>query len=316
MFRKVIIVYFLVSLIVLASGYYFFSPTEYVVSVPIALSILLLVPIYQWYKAYAGRVSLCRQVNGRDESTIALWIFMLFALAMIVRIPSAILFDVPYEKTALIYLVVLTIVLVEKTELSLFGFKTKKLGKALLYGCVLFFSLTFLSICVGNFLLYLFIRQTFVESYSLASFLMLMPFMTLCVGISEEGFFRGYVQTHLEKFYSSRMANLLQAILFGFWHFVWHVCPFDPFGMFIHIISSFMFGMFFGYFYSKARNLAPIVLAHGLHNSFLGGIIERQTVEETLQTLSLANHLMLWLLPYTIAGLITFAFIKFLVKEI
>jgi membrane protease YdiL (CAAX protease family) len=100
-----------------------------------------------------------------------------------------------------------------------------------------------------------------------------LPFQTLLVGISEEGLFRGYIQTHLQKFYAWK-AIFIQAILFGFWHFVWNLYPFNPFAMAQYIATTFFIGLLFGYFYSKAKNLVPLILTHGLWNSFPAGVVE------------------------------------------
>ena len=104
--------------------------------------------------------------------------------------------------------------------------------------------------------------------------------MTFCVGINEEGFFRGYVQTHFEKFYSSKQAILIQSILFGVWHFVWDLHPFAPIHMTFYVGSTFLIGLVFGYFYSKTKNLVPLVFAHGLFNSIPQGVVENRLALE------------------------------------
>jgi membrane protease YdiL (CAAX protease family) len=129
------------------------------------------------------------------------------------------------------------------------------------------------------------------------------------VGISEEGLFRGYVQTHLEKFHMSG-AILAQAALFGIWHFVWNLSPLDPLGMVRYVGFTFFIGLLFGYFYSKSRNLVPLILAHGLWNSVPSGIVTSvAALEASIQTL-------IWILPYLVSAALTFLFIKRFVREI
>jgi len=70
------------------------------------------------------------------------------------------------------------------------------------------------------------------------------------------------MQTDLNQAYSRRKAILFQAGLFGLWHFVWHILPLDLFSMVSHVITSFVIGLLFGYFYSESRNLVPLILAH------------------------------------------------------
>jgi membrane protease YdiL (CAAX protease family) len=102
------------------------------------------------------------------------------------------------------------------------------------------------------------------------------------VGVSEEGLFRGYVQTHLERFYSKKMANLLQALLFGLWHVVWYASRPQILYMAGYVTATYIIGLFDGYFYSRARNLVPLIIAHGLHNSFLLGLVLNPEVLESV----------------------------------
>jgi membrane protease YdiL (CAAX protease family) len=276
MVPKVLLIYFTVSMIILANGHFFPTKNEYFTCIPILLSLLLIAPIYIWCRAYCEKTGLSEEINSTDKSVVFHWIFALFVLALAVRIPSVLLFGMPYEKTPLIYLTVLTILIIEKTDVSAFGFKMKNMAKSLLFGFLFFAILDGLALLISYFMIYVFTGQIPVQSYDISPFILTMPFMTLCVGISEEGLFRGYVQTHLEKLYTSRQAILTQAILFGIWHFIWGVNPFDPVYMSSYVGFTFLVGLLFGYFYSKTRNLAPLVFAHGLFDSVPQLIVENQ----------------------------------------
>ena len=305
-------VYFIVAFAILLNAYVF--QTE--VDVPIIFSIILLIPLYIWYRKYATQEKIVEEIPEREKKTVVFWIFILFTLALLIRVPSALTFNMPYEKTPLIYIVVLTIAVIEKTRISAFGFKTLNFGKALLYG--LGFYTVWGGVALLSFytMVYAFTNQPPASSFDTLVFLSAMPFQTLCVGISEEGFFRGYTQTHLERIFSPKIAVLFQAFLFGVWHFVWNLSPFDPFGMAQYIASTFFIGLLFGYFYSKARNLTPLVLAHGLWNSVLQGVITNETALNSLQENPLTIQLLTILLPYAISMTALFLFIKFFVKEI
>jgi len=222
----------------------------------------------------------------------------------------------PYEKTPLIYLTILTVLIVEQTDVSVFGFKTRNIGKSLLFGFLFFIILDGLASLTFYLLLFGFTNRIPVQSYNVLPFILTMPFMTLCVGISEEGLFRGYMQTHLEKFYTSKQAILIQAVLFGVWHFVWGLNPFDPVYMFSYVSVTFLIGLLFGYFYSKTRNLAPLVFAHGLFDSVPQAIVENQSAFDAFQTISLSFQGLAWILPYIVSAMLTLLFIKYLVKEI
>ena len=255
-------------------------------------------------------------MNRRDKSIVLSWIFGLFILALSVRIPSVLLFGMPYEKTPLIYLVILTVLIIEKADVSAFGFKTRNIWKSLLFGFLFFVILDGLASLSFYLLIHVFTSQIPVQSYNILPFILTMPFMTLCVGISEEGLFRGYMQTHLERFYSSKQAIVIQAILFGVWHFVWDLYPFNPAHMIFYVGFTFLVGLLFGYFYSKTRNLAPLVFAHGLFDSVPAGIVENQSALDAFQTISPSYQGLTWILPYIVSVMLTLLFIKYLVKKI
>lgn len=206
----VILTYFAVASIILLSGYFF--PGES--NIPIFISIMFLIPLYLWKKNYQKKMELSKEINGRGEGAVLFWVFALFILALLVRIPSVLLFNMPYEKLPLIYLLTLTMIVVERTDVSAFGFKTQKLGKALFYGISFYIIFGGVTLFILYLLIYVFTSQMPVLSFNILSFLLTMPFQTLLVGISEEGLFRGYIQTHL-KFYTFN-AVLIQAILFDF----------------------------------------------------------------------------------------------------
>jgi membrane protease YdiL (CAAX protease family) len=280
------------------------------------MSLLLLIPIYTWYKDHQEKEKLSREINGRDKNRTLQWIYALFILALSTRVPSALLFGMPYEKTPLICLIIMTIVLIEKTDISAFGFKTENIEKSLLQGFILFIVLEG-SIFLGLIcLVFTLTNQLIIASYSIELFLFAMPFQILCVGISEEGLFRGYMQTHLRKFYSSSRAILIQAAFFGIWHFVWNLWPFDPVGMIQYVATTFLIGLLFGYFYSKSKNLLPLIFAHGLYNSFITGIIENKAASNALQAIPVTSQILTLFLPYAISAIVTFFFIKHFVKEI
>lgn len=78
---------------------------------------------------------------------------------------------------------------------------------------------------------------------------------SLTAGICEEIVWRGYIQTRLERKFDGKtwMAVMIQAIHFGFWHFIS-----------VHTIFTAIFGFITGLIYVKTRKLAPIMIAHWL----------------------------------------------------
>jgi membrane protease YdiL (CAAX protease family) len=202
---------------------------------------------------------------------------------MVVRVPLVLILGMSYEKTAVIYLLVLFAPLVRGLSLGSLGFKGNRILRSLLIG-VAYYVLYALAM-FGTFFIsvYALSGQLVVLNYDPIPALIVFPFMTFCVGVSEEGLFRGFMQTRLEKIFSERRALLIQAVLFGLWHFVWHISPLNYLGMFTHVLTTFIFGLIFGQFYRISRSLAPLILAHGLVDAVgYGAVFNPEVAEASL----------------------------------
>ena len=241
-FALMLIIYIAISSTVLVSAE--ISKTDVV---PAALSFILLSIIYLWYRFYLNKERLSEEVSITVRNV---WILVLslFLLSMAVRIPSVLLYGQPYEKIVMIYLTILTITLILNCKLSVFGFKSEKFGKALTVGLIYYLIFEFSTRIVQFASAFFLTGQFCLVGYDPWPFLMTFPFMTFCVGIGEEGLFRGFMQSLLQKFYSVKFAIFVQSLLFGVWHFVWHISPLDVFGMLMHILSSFVIGVLFWLF--------------------------------------------------------------------
>ncbi|MDW8040857.1 MAG: CPBP family intramembrane glutamic endopeptidase [Nitrososphaerota archaeon] len=309
-FALSVMVYFTVALTIMLAAFLFHGESW----PPIFLSFMLLVPLHLWKRKYTEKTELSKTLSGKSMGAVVGWTLALFLLALTVRVPSALIFKMPYEKAPIIYLLTFTIVLVEETELTVFGFKTQKMAKALLNGAVFFIILQGTILFVHCTAVHALTGQAAI-SFNFTLFLTVMPFHTLLVGISEEGLFRGYIQTSIEPF-GALKAIFFQAVLFGLWHFVWNLSPFNPLGMLQYITFSFLFGLLFGYFYSKTKNLVPLILVHGLWNSFQSGVIRNTEVLDKLAQTPFPTQILVWFLPYAIAVPAALAFTKYWVKEI
>ncbi len=313
---KTILAYYVVAIIILLSGYSLPpAQTESLTYFPILLSLLLLIPIYVWQANYRRKTELAGDIQAKDKGNVIFWILALFALALSVRIPSVLLFAEPFEKTPLVFLLILTMLIIERTDLTAFGFKTEKLGKSLLLGGAFYLIFGGLALGVSYAMIYGFVGQFPVKSFDVVSSSLTMPFMTFCVGISEEGLFRGYMQTHLRRFSTSGQAIVAQAILFGCWHFVWNLSPFNPFSMAEYIGTTFLFGLLFGYFYSKTKSLVPLIFAHGLWDAVVPWIITNKPVMDYFSTLPASSQILTNYLPYAISAIAAFFFVRCLAKE-
>lgn len=275
----ILLVYFTAASLLFASDW--LSPETPIQGekiVPIMFSVVLLIPLLVWYLSFRKRAALSQEMRKEEKNSIWFGILALFFLAMIVRLPSILLFGNVYEKTPLIYLTVLTVLLVKKEKLGLYGFRTERFGRALSVGLVYYLAYGLAGFFVLNAMTFAFAGQAFYVDFNLMTPLLVFPFMTFCVGISEEGLFRGFMQTRLDMAYSWKEAVFIQAVFFGLWHFAWHLSPLDFGGMALHVSSTFLFGLVFGYFYHISRNLTPLILAHGLVDSIPYGLITNPNI--------------------------------------
>ena len=62
-----IVIYCLLALAIMTSGYFSPAGTELIVYFPIALSILLLIPVYVWQKSYRRKTELSKGLFGKVE---------------------------------------------------------------------------------------------------------------------------------------------------------------------------------------------------------------------------------------------------------
>ncbi len=318
-FFAVLAVYFAVACLILASNVVSMEAIGGIGVVPGFLSLLLLIPLWIWHsrRGRGSRVDLQQQhVQDGSKRSIVFWALTLFFLALVVRIPSVLLFGAPYEKTPLVYLVVLFIVVLMRGKLFSFGFQTAHFSRALLAGAIYYILLGLSPLILMGAAFYVLEGKLLISGFNPLVFLFTMPFMTLCVGISEEGLFRGYMQTRLSRVYSRRKAVFFQALLFGIWHFIWHVAPLDWFGMINHVGNTFVWGLLVGYFYMVTSNLTPIVLAHGLTNSVLEGLVQNQSALTAFQNLPPAAQLFLYVVPYAATWIVTFGSTKLLANKL
>ncbi len=312
---KVALTYLIVAAGILLSNFAWNASTLYVTEIPVLLSLVLLLPLYLWQRQYRKTVNLKDAASAENAGAVYSLTAVLLLLALFVRIPSVLWFGKPFEKTPLIYLLVMTVLLLERADLSGFGFRTERIGRSFLCGLGLLATLGGVIWGSSYGIIYVFTGILPIESFDVVTFVLNMPFMTLCVGISEEALFRGYMQTRLSQRSSRNRAILVQAALFGVWHFVWDLSPFRPIGMLLYVGSTFLFGLAFGYFYSKVKNLVPLVLAHGLWNSIVSSIIDSQQAVDAFAGAPAFAQMALAVCPHVLGLTVTVILTRLLVKE-
>jgi membrane protease YdiL (CAAX protease family) len=100
-----------------------------------------------------------------------------------------------------------------------------------------------------------------------SSLLLLVPFMILVVGPSEELLFRGVVQRRIRERASAPVAIVLGGLLFASVHFVALVGDLSAVATTIGIL--FFPSLIFGALYEYGKNVVVNALVHGLYNSVL-----------------------------------------------
>lgn len=101
----------------------------------------------------------------------------------------------------------------------------------------------------------------------------LMMIMHVFNGLLEEGLFRGLLLRVFLRRHSPAVANLMQAALFGVWHFLWPVkwmmmgtitaAEVVP-SMLIYGLITFLVGLFLGYWVLKTGSLWTVVVMHAV----------------------------------------------------
>jgi membrane protease YdiL (CAAX protease family) len=195
---------------------------------------------------------------------------------MAVRGISIFLFNAPLEKSAVIYLVFMILILLHGLHPSSIGFSWKGLKRNFLLGSII-------SICLFTFL-----RVVDVLTYSLIThadiklWLRLDPlnvldtllFQYICVAISEELLFRGLIQASIARVGGFLEALVISSSLFGIWHLLWgipRIGLYSPFYVIEYSISymilSTFWGVVVGSLYHQTQHMGSSIAMHGLWNT-------------------------------------------------
>lgn len=113
------------------------------------------------------------------------------------------------------------------------------------------------------------------------------------IGIREECFFRGAIQSIFAKKYAHSVkgvwfAALIASSIFGIFHLINLFAGFDPLVTFLQVISATSTGLFFAAVYLRSRNLWVPILVHALIDTaaLSKSIFLTQTRVETVNGLS------------------------------
>jgi membrane protease YdiL (CAAX protease family) len=93
-----------------------------------------------------------------------------------------------------------------------------------------------------------------------------MVFSFLYGNFAEEIFFRGYVQSRLERRMSWLSATFVQSLLFGLFHINYNGFPPDPLGLLAYVFFAFVFGVEMTLLYRATGSMLVPVVVHPLWN--------------------------------------------------
>ena len=262
-FKDVFMIFLLVSFVIAVPAALFRFELFGYNLIPYMLSLALLIPLPALTRR-SSRVAAEASALRAPPKAALLDSLKLYGAAMLVRIPLVLALGMAYEKTPLIYLVALTVAACEGGKLEDYGLRRDRIHAAILLGLLLYLAVVLPSVLIPELASRLLANSALLLGIDAPETLFLLPFMTICVGVSEELLFRGYIQTKLTSAAGFKSANLVQAVLFGVWHFVWHVSPLNLGAMVAHVLGTFAIGLAFGYAYHKLGNLVPLIVVHGL----------------------------------------------------
>lgn len=100
--------------------------------------------------------------------------------------------------------------------------------------------------------------ETFLRENSLGGVLINLLILALVPAICEEFFFRGFLQTSLQRKFKPVVAVLLTAFIFSFLHF-----------QFLGFFSRLFLGAILGYVYYLSGNILASILAHFAYNGLM-----------------------------------------------
>ena len=270
------------------------TPITGVPIIPVLLSFLLFFPLYWWVYHRPRKLE---HFEKQDLKSIILVFLLLFVLIMIFRTLILMKYGLPFEKTPMIFFIVLQIIIVEGFYLSDFGFHSNKLWRQIAFTFVLLLVVGFLFLAVIIPLIFgldlagiinlstLLGTPITINWYGLLSF----PFQLLCVGISEELLFRGYFYTKLRSNLGYIRSILISSILFGIFHVAWYFDPNSPWfisdwgQMAFHVGYTFIFGVCMCIIYERTKSLICPIIIHGLFNSVGGSLATATAIEFSLE---------------------------------
>ncbi len=162
---------------------------------------------------------------------------------------------------AVLFITIIYSKLIEKERFLLWNDASYPFGKSILMAISVYFIAVFGAGILGflieklthenNSARLMSMRNIFKDQY------FLIFFTCITAAVVEELFFRGYLQTRLEKIYKNpTIAIIFSAAIFGILH--------STYGTWAQVVGPFFIGIVFSFFYKKYKNLKILIIVHFL----------------------------------------------------
>ncbi len=256
------------------------TPITGIPILPTLLSFLLLIPLYFW--VYQIPHNGLKNYEKEESKSIIKVFLLIFSIIIIFRTFVLLRYGLPYEKTPMIFFIVLQIIFVECYYLKDFGFHKDNIWKNIAFTFILLFIVGIIFVGILGIIVLGLSSVRLIDLnlilgtpisinwYGLASF----PFQLICVGVSEELLFRGYFFTKLRSTNLGYIRSILvSSVFFGLFHVCWYISPQSPWfisdfeQMVSHVGFTFIFGIMMCIIFERTRSLVAPIIIHGLSNS-------------------------------------------------
>ncbi len=112
---------------------------------------------------------------------------------------------------------------------------------------------------------YILIPQPLISGPSLSELVKLSIIMIFCIGLIEELIFRSLLQQSIEETSGSTNGLLLTSVIFGFMN--------SGYSNYNEILFACLAGILLGFSFQRTKSLPFVVLAHGVNNIILFGVL-------------------------------------------
>ncbi len=286
-----------------------------------------------WFIKITSRSEL-QPIESHEEtaSSIVVKIFIFYLLILVIRQLSIWKYNMPWEKLAIVTLVITQVVFSEQSRLDSIGLRWWNWQNVRL--AIVLIGLQLLLFTAGECLIY-----SFAYGFEVLG---TIQFCTACqwnwlwfifdffaTAFGEEIFFRGYLYTKLKAFLRRNRSDkghtilvsiVVTNLLFGLFHFPWYTgnwltgdFSFEWIDFFKRFILTTALGVYLTCVFERTGSLTAPILIHGLNNamtSFITFVLTDELLAINLSFDFVLGYFLLWLAIYCIPAIIAVQLLK------